>query len=1020
MSLRTRLSRKTLRRLSRALGNLAPLDIYPGRSALLLGAMAATLAAASPLQAREASFTVPAGPLSAAIPAFSRDSGVQIIARPEVLRGKSTRGLNGRMSVEDALLLLLRGTGLKSRRRGGVVLIVRAPRPRRRIQQRAPAPATPVVQMEETRPLIVNGRRITNQLSLESKVAAIGIIDALGSDDMRSLPDSTVVDALRRVPGVSVVAIADNEHPRDVPIAPVVRGLTQAYNNITLNGLPIASIGVPDAVSNSASRGGRMDLLPASAISRLMVIKTFTPDLDANAIGGAIDMQTRMPLSSGQDSVLLAETGLSSASQRSPIHAQSPLGGDASLTASHVFGPDRRFGVLIAADIQELDNSSDVHGNGDSNFFTYYDRAGERVSDAALSNGILVPRQDKYWYNASARRRRGLRAAVEAKPSDNLTLAAMAGLYRYNDGYTRNEIIISAGDAAVADQTENSGRFESGAVQVGYRDGVSHNSVRLLQLKAQWEPSPSDQISLASSFSRAGLDEAYEMVKFTAGTDGKGDVIGSAALGFTYDTSGFHHSFGISSASYRDLAAYAPTYWRRRSRRARSSTDALQADWRHDMDGDEGNLGLAAGLSWKGTRYSYSYANNEYRLYDTALSLSDAGSVLDVPLRWNQSDLSLIAIDSAAAWRNLEENLDSAIRKDTTDDKLRDNFRHRERILAAYAMARFEQDGFELLAGLRAEQTWAHTAANRKVVDLWEPTNARSQYLELLPSLLANYRIAERFKLRAAYSRTMGRPGFEVYAPRQSVRFAADDDEGNPDALGVTVNLGNSDIRPRISDNFDLSLEWELPSTPGGLVSLALFRKHIADEIFDAVTTGYSVAGVHYRNATVTQPENASKTHISGFELGAAIMSLDGIAAPLEPFGLSANWTVLRGAMEVPLADRPARVLDRLVGQPSQIGNAALHYTHGALELRAAFNWTGLALRSLRADDAVQDVYWAPRQQIDLQARYRIAEGVSITFEVSNLTEERLVSLTGPNHDWLKDSYSVPRTLRLSVSARIG
>ncbi|WP_191229209.1 TonB-dependent receptor [Aurantiacibacter xanthus] len=1002
------------RTLGRMLGQLRSSATRPGM-VLVAGAMAA--AAAAPAQARDVSFAVPAGPLSGAIAAFSRDSGMQIIARPEVLRGKRTRGLSGRMSVERALQLLLRGTGLESQRRGVVILIVESTAPVRRSQPPAPPPAARIAPVQDTRPLIVTGQRMANQFSVETKVSAVGIVDAVTGDDMRRLPDSTVVDALRRIPGISVVAIADDEHPRDVPIAPVVRGLTQAYNNITLNGLPIASIGVPDAISNSASRGGRMDLLPASAISRLTVIKTFTPELDANAIGGAIDMETLMPFSGSGDSFLVAEARLSEASQRSAISPQSPFGGNASITAGHVFGPDRRFGVLLAADVQKLDNSSDVHGNADGNFFTYYTADGQRVSDFARSNGILVPREDKSWYNESTRRRWGLRAAVEARPSDRLSLAALAGLYRFDDGFTRNEIVISANDAAVAEQTATSGRFERGSVQVGYRDGVTRSAVRLLQVSAEWEPSPRDRISLSGSLSQASLDEPYRMAKYTAGTDGEGEVVGSPAFGFAYDTSGFHHSFAVAPEAYSDLAAYAPTYWRNRSRMARSRADAARADWQHNM---EGSLGFAAGLAWKATRYTYAFENDEYRLPGTSASLGTAGAVRDVLRRWNRSALPLIVIDPAAAWQMLEDNFASAIRTDPTDDRVRDNFSHRERTLAGYAMARYQHEGLELIGGVRAEQTWAQTLANRKLLSRWEPLDTRSDYLELLPSLLANVQLAEALKLRAAYSRTMGRPGFEAYAPRQSVRFAVGDDEGDPDALGVTVMLGNPEIRPRISDNFDLSLEWELPRAAGGLVSLALFRKNIADEIFDAVTSGYAFGGVFYRKATVTRPENASKASVSGLELGVSVASLELLAAPLEPFGLSANWTLLRGALEVPVPGGPVRELDRLVGQPSQIRNLSVYYTRARLELRAAMNWTGRALRRLQVDNPMEDVYWAPRRQIDMQARYRLADGVSLVLEVANLTEERLESVTGPAQTWLKDSYSVPRTVSLGVSAKIG
>ena len=84
------------------------------------------------------------------------------------------------------------------------------------------------------------------------KIAPIKVdhVDHMGTD-------LTVVNALRRIPGVSVLPVSDNEHPRDEAISPVLRGLNQAYNNVTVNGLPIASTGTPLSGSGNAGRGVR-------------------------------------------------------------------------------------------------------------------------------------------------------------------------------------------------------------------------------------------------------------------------------------------------------------------------------------------------------------------------------------------------------------------------------------------------------------------------------------------------------------------------------------------------------------------------------------------------------------------------------------------------------------------------------------------------------------------------------------------------------------------------------------------
>ncbi len=984
----------------------------------------AVLVAAAPAHARNVSYSIPAGPLPAAITQFSKASGLQVIADPRLLRGKRTGGLRGQLPPQRALELLLRGTGLIGRQRGNVVLIMEAPRslPRggsARDVARA-MPALPRRVLPPDPPIVVTGQRVADQMAIAAKKEAVNIVDAVSSDDIRRLPDTTIADAMRRVPGVSLLAIADNEHPRDVPIAPVVRGLTQAYNNVTMNGLPMASTGVPDAVSNSASRGGRMDVLPASAVSGLSVVKTFTPDLDPNAIGGAIDMQTRSSLSGTREGFVQVEAGLAGASQNSQIRSQLPLGGHGSVTAGYTFGPERNLGVILSASYGRLDNNSYVHGTSDSNFFAYYDDDGHRVNDRDQSNGIAVPRQDKFWYNESSRQRWSVMTGLEVELDDGARLSALAGLFYFDDGYARNEIIIGAGDADVHDQTAISGRYDTGTVQVGYREGTTRNDVRVMQLAADFNPSPLDRVSARASLSTSSMYEAYDMVKFTAGLDETGRGTGTPEFGFSYDTSGFHHSFNLDADNYRNLSLYHPTYWRHRWRRASSTVGIMKGDWRHNVEKGDWGIGFATGMAWKRTRYAYTYYGEEYRSLDLRLTLADIAFISDAPLRYNWAGLDLVAINPVAAWRMFDANQDSIFAEDETDAGLQDNFVHRESILAGYGLLRYAAGPLEVLAGARVEQTGTVTRANMKTDDIWAPVRTRSDYLYVLPSVLVNYQPKEDLQLRAAYSRTIGRPGFEAYAPNQSVEFSTGAEEGNPDSLGVNVSLGNPDIQPRISDNFDLALEWTLSAGFDGLFSAGLFHKQIGNEIFDSVTSGYLLDGIYYPNAQVTQPVNASGAHISGLELGATVGSLGAIGHFLADFGFSGNWTLLRGGMTVPLSNGATRDLDRLVGQPSEIRNLSIFYNQGGFELRGAMNWTGEALRNLTPDDAWQDVFWAPRRQFDVQTRYRFRSGISVVLDIANVTEERLVSVTGPQRTWLKDSYSVPRTVRLSVNFSLG
>lgn len=102
----------------------------------------------------------------------------------------------------------------------------------------APAAAGPESGVKTLDAMQVTGVRRANAAAVESKRAATNITDVISATDVRALPDSTIVEALRRVPGLSVLPATDNEHPRDEAATPVLRGLGPSYNNVTIDGSP--------------------------------------------------------------------------------------------------------------------------------------------------------------------------------------------------------------------------------------------------------------------------------------------------------------------------------------------------------------------------------------------------------------------------------------------------------------------------------------------------------------------------------------------------------------------------------------------------------------------------------------------------------------------------------------------------------------------------------------------------------------------------------------------------------------
>lgn len=104
------------------------------------------------------------------------------------------------------------------------------------------------------------------------------IMNVMSAKTIELLPDITIGDVLQRVSGVTVEksATGGGEYA-------TIRGMDKNYNYTTIDGVEIPS---PDY----GNRYIPMDIFPSEMVERLEVIKTLTPDMEANAIGGAMNL----------------------------------------------------------------------------------------------------------------------------------------------------------------------------------------------------------------------------------------------------------------------------------------------------------------------------------------------------------------------------------------------------------------------------------------------------------------------------------------------------------------------------------------------------------------------------------------------------------------------------------------------------------------------------------------------------------------------------------------------------------
>jgi TonB-dependent receptor len=108
--------------------------------------------------------------------------------------------------------------------------------------------------------------------------ASNSIVNIMSANAIAISPDITVANVMQRISGVSI----ERSSSGDGQYA-IIRGMDKRYNTTLVNGVKIPS---PDI----RNRYVPLDIFPADLIERIEVIKTLTPEMEADAAGGVINL----------------------------------------------------------------------------------------------------------------------------------------------------------------------------------------------------------------------------------------------------------------------------------------------------------------------------------------------------------------------------------------------------------------------------------------------------------------------------------------------------------------------------------------------------------------------------------------------------------------------------------------------------------------------------------------------------------------------------------------------------------
>ena len=138
----------------------------------------------------------------------------------------------------------------------------------------------PSVLMEEN--ILVEGTLIldANARALNQQKTAPNITSVVSADQIGSFPDRNAAETTQRVAGVSITK--DQGEGRYVS----VRGTEARLNAMMIDGERIPS---PDPLLRQVA----VDVVPSELLQTIEVSKTLTPDMDADSIGGSVNLVTR-------------------------------------------------------------------------------------------------------------------------------------------------------------------------------------------------------------------------------------------------------------------------------------------------------------------------------------------------------------------------------------------------------------------------------------------------------------------------------------------------------------------------------------------------------------------------------------------------------------------------------------------------------------------------------------------------------------------------------------------------------
>jgi len=810
---------------------------------------------------------------------------------------------------------------------------------------------------EELSEIVIMTDRLRGQAkAINKQKTNQNITNVISSDQVGRFPDANIGDALKRIPGITMQN--DQGEARNI----IIRGLAPALNSVTLNGNRIPS-------AEGDNRNVQMDLIPADMISTIEVNKTLTSDMDADAIGGSVNLITRATPNGQRISGTLAG-------------GYSPIRDHGNYTAGFVYGDrflDNKLGMVLSSSYNSNTFGSDnleaawVKGRNDQVYIEEYDIRKYDVkrirSSFAFAADYKFNESNTIYFNAIYNSRDDLENRYRAR------YRGIKPIYDANDNITGYAGDVRRQTKGGIDNKKNENRrLERQTVQ-NYAIGGEH--LLSSKLDMDWsvnyakaaEDRPNERYI---EFQNKGLDldmnlnnPRFPLIKGISDNSASNFSLREITDNFNYTD---ETELGVK-LNFRIPLSFVENQKGRLRFGARMRIKDKQRDnifYEYSPIAAFGNLNTIANSFYSGENWQ---VGSQY-VAGTFASASYLGGL-------NLNNSTLFDKEAIPA------------------EYLGLNYQASENIYASYL--RWDQDfndKLSIIAGLRAEVTDIDYTANYVLDEneLIGEINNTNSYTNLLPSISFKYNGAKDWVYRAAFTTSLARPDYYALTPFISV--VPDDDS--------EIAAGNPNLNATFAYNFDLMIEKYYKSV--GLLSGGVFYKKLNDFIYTYRDNQYTnakfatdfpnqinpIPTTNPGNWSLNQQRNGESVNVYGFEV-AFQRQLDFIPGKFfKGLGLFVNYTYTDSeAKGITNSDGDERTNVTLPGTAPHMFNSSLSWENKKISARVSLNYAADYLDELGGDE-FEDRFYDRQLFVDANASYKLTSRLRIFAEANNLTNQPL------------------------------